>query len=142
MDNVNTITNSAGRVVVLSRTGKIGVVDKDGKELFSVALPYASMLLVNDGDKVEKGQKVAEWDPYSNTIIAEKDGIVSFNDLIENISFQEEIDAVTGIMSRKIIKWKKNTKKALNPYIRLVDEKGNVTYTAEKGDNHEKKKPG
>jgi len=126
LDNVNTITNSAGRVVVLSRTGKIGVVDKDGKELFSVALPYASMLLVNDGDTVEKGQKVAEWDPYSNTIIAEKDGIVSFNDLIENISYQEEVDAITGIVSRKVINWKTNTKKALNPSIRLVDDKGDV----------------
>ena len=126
LDNVNTITNSAGRVVVLSRTGKIGVVDKDGKELFTVALPYASMLLVNNGDTVEKGQKVAEWDPYSNTIIAEKDGIVSFNDLIENVSYQEEMDAITGIVSRKVINWKTNTKKALSPSIRLVDDKGNV----------------
>ena len=126
LENVNTITNSAGRVVVLSRTGKIGVVDKDGKELFSAALPYASMLLVNDGDTVDKGQKVAEWDPYSNTIIAEKDGIVSFNDLIEDVSFQEEVDAITGIVSRKVINWKTNTKKALNPSIRLVDDKGNV----------------
>ncbi len=125
-DNVNTITNSAGRVVVLSRTGKIGVVDKEGKELFTVALPYASMLLVNEGDKVEKGQKVAEWDPYSNTIIAEKDGTVSFNDLIENVSYQEEVDSMTGIVSRKVINWKANTKKALSPSIRLVDDKGNM----------------
>ena len=126
LDNVNTITNSAGRVVVLSRTGKIAVVDKDGKEQFSCALPYASMLVVNEGDKVEKGQKVAEWDPYSNTIIAEKDGIVSFNDLIENVSYQEEVDSMTGIVSRKVINWKTNTKKALSPSIRLVDESGNV----------------
>jgi DNA-directed RNA polymerase subunit beta' len=126
LDNVNTITNSAGRVVVLSRTGKIAVVNKDGKELFSCALPYASMLVVNEGDKVEKGQKVAEWDPYSNTIIAEKDGIVSFNDLIENVSYQEEVDSMTGIVSRKVINWKANTKKALSPSIRLVDDNGNI----------------
>ena len=126
LDNVNTIVNSAGRVVVLSRSGKIAVVNKDGKELFSCALPYASMLVVNDGDKVEKGQKVAEWDPYSTTIIAEKDGIVSFNDLIENVSYQEEVDTMTGIVSRKVINWKTNTKKALSPSIRLVDESGNI----------------
>jgi len=126
LNNVNTITNSAGRVVVLSRTGKIAVVNKDGKELFSCALPYASMLVVNEGDSVEKGQKVAEWDPYSNTIIAEKDGIVSFNDLIENVSYQEEVDSMTGIVSRKVINWKTNTKKALSPSIRIVDENGNV----------------
>ena len=126
LDNVNTVVNSANRVVVLSRNGKIAITDNKGKEIFSVALPYASMLLVNEGDKVVKGQKVAEWDPYSNTIIADKAGTVSFNDLVENISFQEEVDAATGIMSRKVINWKTNTKKALSPSIRLVDESGNI----------------
>ena len=126
LKNTNTITNSAGRVVVLSRNGRIAVTDKKGKELFDCELQYASMLLVNEGDYVVKGQKVAELDPYSNTIIAERDGIVSFNDLIENVSFQEEVDNVTGIMSRKVINWKQNTKKALSPSIRLVDESGNV----------------
>ena len=126
LENVNTITNSAGRVIVLSRNGKIAIVDKNGKEIFSCGLPYASMLLVNEGDAVSKGQKVAEWDPYSNTIIADRDGTVSFNDLVENVSFQEEIDSVTGIMSRKIINWKQNTKKTLSPSIRLLDESGNI----------------
>ena len=126
LSGVETIKNSAGRIVVLSRNGKISVVDSDDKELFSSNLPYASMLIVNDGDTVEKGAKVAEWDPYSNTIIAEKDGIVSFNDLVENVSYQEEVDSMTGIVSRKVINWKTNTKKALKPAITLVDAKGNV----------------
>ncbi|MCR5193916.1 MAG: DNA-directed RNA polymerase subunit beta' [Alphaproteobacteria bacterium] len=126
LNGVSTIKSSAGRVVVLSRNGKIAVVSGTGDELFSCALPYASMLIVNDGDSVEKGAKVAEWDPYSNTIIAEKDGIVNFNDLIENVSFQEEVDAMTGIVSRKVINWKTNTKKALQPAIRLVNENGDV----------------
>ncbi len=126
LSGVNTIKNSAGRVVVLSRNGKLTIVDDEGKELFSSNLPYASMLIVNDGDKVEKGAKVAEWDPYSNTIIAEKDGIVNFNDLIENVSYQEEVDSMTGIVSRKVINWKTNTKKALKPAVTLVDESGNV----------------
>lgn len=123
---VNTITNSNGRVVVLSRNGKVAVVDAKGEVQFSCDLPYASMLIKNDGDTVEKGEKVAEWDPYSNTIIAEKDGIAQFKDLIENVSFQEEVDSMTGIVSRKVINWKTNTKKALSPAITLVDEKGNV----------------
>ena len=126
LSGVNTIKNSAGRVVVLSRNGKLAIVDAEGKELFSSNLPYASMLIVNDGDTVEKGAKVAEWDPYSNTIIAEKDGIVNFNDLIENVSYQEEVDSMTGIVSRKVINWKTNTKKALKPAVTLVDDKGNV----------------
>ena len=126
LNGVNTIKSSAGRVVVMSRNGKVAVMSDKGDELFSCALPYASMLIVNDGDKVEKGAKIAEWDPYSNTIIAEKDGIVSFNDLVENVSFQEEVDTMTGIVSRKVINWKTNTKKALQPAIRLVNENGDV----------------
>ena len=126
LSGVSTIKNSAGRVVVLSRNGKISVVDEDNKERFSCALPYAAMLIVNDGDTVEKGAKVAEWDPYSNTIIAEADGIVNFNDLVENVSYQEEVDSMTGIVSRKVINWKTNTKKALKPAVTLVDTKGNI----------------
>ncbi|MDR2412952.1 MAG: DNA-directed RNA polymerase subunit beta' [Rickettsiales bacterium] len=126
LSNVNTIKNSIGRVVVLSRNGEISVLDKKGEKLFSHKLPYASMLIVNDGDAVEKGAKVAEWDPYSSTIIAEKDGIVRFGDLIENVSYQEEVDSMTGIMSRKVINWKTSTKKALKPAVVLVDEKGDI----------------
>ena len=81
LSSVNTIKNSAGRVVVLSRNGELSVVDAKGETLFNTKLPYASMLIVNDGDTVDKGAKVAEWDPYSNTIIAEKDGIVQFQAL-------------------------------------------------------------
>ena len=124
--DANTIKNQSGRVVVLSRNGRIAVVDDAGVEMFSCALPYASMLIVNDGDTVEKGAKVAEWDPYSNTIIAETDGAVSYIDLIENVSYQEEVDSMTGIVSRKVINWKTNTKKAMQPKIALVDAKGEV----------------
>ena len=126
LSGVNTIKNSAGRVVVLSRNGELSVVDAKGEKLFTSSLPYASMLIVNDGDTVDKGAKVAEWDPYSNTIIAEKDGIVQFQDLVENVSYQEEVDSMTGIVSRKVINWKANTKKALNPAITLVNDRGEV----------------
>ncbi|MDR1360836.1 MAG: DNA-directed RNA polymerase subunit beta' [Rickettsiales bacterium] len=126
LTGVRTIKNSVGRVVVLSRNGEIAIVDKKGKEQFSQKLPYSAMLIVNDGDSVEKGAKVAEWDPYSNTIIAEKGGIVAFNDLVENMSYAEEMDAMTGIVSRKVINWKSTTKKALKPAIVLTDEKGEV----------------
>ena len=126
LTNVNTIKNSAGRIVVLSRNGELAVVDDNGENLFSTKIPYAAMMIVNDGDRVEKGAKVAEWDPYSNTIIAEKDGTVQFQDLIENVSYQEEVDSMTGIVSRKVINWNANTKKALNPAIVLVDDQGQV----------------
>ncbi len=126
LDGVETIKNSMGRVIVLSRNGKIAIMGDKGEKLFETGLPYASMLIVNDGDAVEKGSKVAEWDPYANTIIAEKYGVVQFSDLIENVSLSEEMDAATGIISRKVTNWKTNTKKALKPAIALTDSKGEI----------------
>ena len=125
-DGVSTIANSAGRIVVLSRNGKIAVADKKGVELFSQKLPYASMLVVSEGASVEAGAKLAEWDPYSNTIIAEKSGKVAFSDLIENVSYSEELDATTGITARKVTNWKAVTKKPLKPSVMLVGEDGNI----------------
>ncbi|MDR1071651.1 MAG: DNA-directed RNA polymerase subunit beta' [Rickettsiales bacterium] len=118
------IQNSAGRQVVLSRNAGIRIEDKDGNELFKTKLPYAAMLVVSDGDAVKKSDKLVEWDPYANVIIAEKDGIVSFEDLVENLSYSEELDPLTGITTRKVVNWKQSTKKSLNPRIILKDEKG------------------
>jgi DNA-directed RNA polymerase subunit beta' len=118
------IQNSAGRQVVLSRNAGIMIEDKDGNELFKTKLPYAAMLVVSDGDAVKKSDKLVEWDPYANVIIAEKDGIVSFEDLVENLSYSEELDPLTGITTRKVVNWKQSTKKSLNPRIVLKDEKG------------------
>jgi DNA-directed RNA polymerase subunit beta' len=119
------IANSVGRLVVLSRNSQIKVVGKDGNELFATKLPYASMLVAGDRDEVSKGDKLVEWDPYANVIIAERDGIVSFEDLVENLSYSEEVDPLTGITARKIMNWKTATKKSLNPKIILKDANGN-----------------
>ena len=120
------VTNSAGKQIVVSRNAKVLVTDAKGNQLFSEKLPYASWLIVKDGANIEKGAKIAEWDPYSNLIIAEKDGKVQLKDMIENISFTENVDPMTGITSRKVMNWKNQTKKALQPKISLVNDKGEV----------------
>ncbi|MDR1826576.1 MAG: DNA-directed RNA polymerase subunit beta' [Rickettsiales bacterium] len=119
------IENGLGRQVVLSRGAHIKISDKSGAEVFSTKLPYASMLVVSDGNKVKRGDKLVEWDPYANVVIAEKDGTVAFDGLIENLSYSEDQDPLTGITTRKIINWKQNTKKSLNPKIVLKDDAGN-----------------
>ncbi len=124
--DVKTITNKNGKIVVLSKNGEIEILDKDGEKLFSQKLPYASMLIVKEGDTVEQGTKVAEWDPYSSPIIAEADGRIDFGDLIENVSYQEELDATTGIVTRKVTNWKSISKKPLNPCVRLIGDNGKV----------------
>ncbi|MDR2269140.1 MAG: DNA-directed RNA polymerase subunit beta' [Rickettsiales bacterium] len=119
------IVNSAGRQVVLSRNAQIKIVDKNDNQIFVTKLPYAAMLVVSDGDMVSKGDKLVELDPYANVIIAEVDGIVHFSDMVENLSYFEEFDPLTGVTMRKITNWKTGTKKSLNPKIVLKDEDGN-----------------
>ncbi len=132
LKDVDLIKNSSGKTIVLSRNSSVEVVDDNGKELFSTNLPYSSILMVKDGDIIEKDAQIAETDPYSISIIAEKDGKVSFIDMIENVSFVEEVNALTGIVSRKVANWRNSTKKTLKPSISLVDESGNVIHVDDK----------
>ena len=122
--DANIIKNSAGRHMVLSKKAIAKIVDDNDETLFETKLPYASMLVVPDGDMIQKGGKLVEWDPYANVIVAETDGKVQFNDLVENLSYSEEVDPMTGITTRKITNWKQATKKPLNPKIILTDAAG------------------
>ncbi len=126
IESGSVITNSVGKNIVMSRNADIVVVDKNGNEKLRQRLPYAATLAVNDGQTVARGDRLCEWDPYSNLIIAEKDGRVNLNDLLENISYSDETDAMTGLTSRKVVNWKNHTRKTLKPSITLVDAKGEV----------------
>ena len=121
-----TVVNSTGKSIVVSRNSRIAIVNAAGKELFSARLPYSSWLIVGDGVAVKKGTKLVEWDSYADLIIAEKDGRINMMDMVENISFAESVDPMTGIISRKILNWKNQTKKAMQPRIAIVNEKGDV----------------
>ena len=49
-------------------------------------VPYGARLKVDEGDKVKRGQRIAEWDPYTRPMLTEVDGIVAFEDLVEGVS--------------------------------------------------------
>ncbi len=126
------LTNSIGRQIVMSRSCDLFVTDKKGKEIAKYRLPYASSLLVKNGEEIKRGDKLAEWDPYSNMIIAEYDGTIKLNDLVENVSYSDETDAVTGLVSRRIIDWKSLTKKTLKPSITILDKDGEIIKSGKK----------
>ncbi|MBX9696766.1 MAG: DNA-directed RNA polymerase subunit beta', partial [Alphaproteobacteria bacterium] len=88
-------------------------------------IPYGAKLLTDEGQKVTRGQKIAEWDPYTIPIIAERDGVINYVDLVENQSVREVFDDATGITSRVVIDWRQQSRAAdLKPRIILRDEKG------------------
>jgi DNA-directed RNA polymerase subunit beta' len=123
----NLVINSAGMQVVMSRSCEVLLVDDKGNERARYKIPYGSRLIVDDGYKIEKGQKIAEWDPYTLPIITEKSGKVIFTDMLEGLSIRSIMDDTTGISSKVIIESKQYSKGAdLRPRIQLLDKKGKM----------------
>jgi DNA-directed RNA polymerase subunit beta' len=130
LKDVKTVENSLGQVVVFNNDGEILL--KNGDAIVRKWKAKKNLILsVKDGAHVEKGIIVANEDNM-NAIVANEAGIVSYNDLEENISYQEEVDNTTGIVSAKVIDWKGKSKKPLNPAILLVNENGEIISSGKK----------
>lgn len=112
------------QLVVLGRTGEIRIMDtKSGKQLISNHMPYGSLLHVEAGSNVQKGDLLASWDPYNAVIISEFPGKVRLENIIEGITFREEADEQTGHREKVIIESRDKTR---IPSIQVCDKKGEV----------------
>jgi DNA-directed RNA polymerase subunit beta' len=110
--------------IVVSRLAELKIVDKNtGIPLSTHALPYGSKLYVKEGEPITKDSKLCEWDPYNGVIITEFKGRVSYQDLIDGITYREESDEQTGYKEKVIVETRDKTK---NPTLRILDEKGEV----------------
>ena len=67
---------------------------------------YGARLKVDDGDQIKRGQRLAEWDPFTRPILTEVDGVIGFEDLTEGASMSEQVDEATGIAKRMVIDWR------------------------------------
>jgi len=88
--------------VVMSRIGEIHVLDEEGRNRGKYPVPYGAHVRMEEGAPVKRGDRLAEWDPFSIPILAEVDGTVKFGDVVEGKTMQEQVDEVTGL-SRKVI---------------------------------------
>ncbi len=122
--NIPTITDSRGRRIAMARNGEIAIVDMDGRERATFRISYGATLLFEDGHIIAKGDKMAEWDPYTLPIITDSSGTVKYQDLVEGISLEEQVDEATGITNKVVIDWKGRVgkKEDLRPRITLLDE--------------------
>jgi DNA-directed RNA polymerase subunit beta' len=100
--NLTTVKTREGDLVVMRRHGEVHVLDEQKRSRGKYPLSYGAHLKVSDNSTVKKGQLIAEWDPFSIPILAEVDGTIKFDDIIEGKTMQEQVDEVTGL-SRKII---------------------------------------
>ncbi|HXV25662.1 MAG TPA: DNA-directed RNA polymerase subunit beta' [Alphaproteobacteria bacterium] len=129
--NRNIVVNSDGTPVVMGRNCELVLVDEQGREKARHRVPYGAKLLAADNAGVTKGQRLAEWDPYTLPIITEREGIANYVDLVEGLSMREVVDETTGISNRVVIDWKQQPRGSdLKPRITLRDEKGNVVLLA------------
>jgi len=127
LHNIKTIENAAGKLVAVSRSGEVVIVDEIGRERERYKLPYGAELQVREGDAVEGGQIVANWDPHTHPIITEMDGTLRFVDFIDGVTVEKQTDSVTGLSSVVIIdpKQRPSAGKDLRPMVKLLDDKGN-----------------
>ncbi|KQZ71390.1 DNA-directed RNA polymerase subunit beta' [Sphingopyxis sp. Root214] len=120
-----TIVDQRGRRLALSRSGEIAIIDSEGRERASHKLPYGAQILHKDGEKVKKGDRIAEWDPFTMPLITEKQGVVKYQDLEDTKTLIEQVDEATGIAQRVVIEYRsagRAKKEDLQPRLTLLDD--------------------
>ncbi len=119
--NIQFVLNKQGKLTVLNRNGSALIVDETGRERENFKLVYGTILNFKDGDKVFKGNAIAEWDPYSNPIITEVSAKVQFQDIVEGKTMTEQVDPVTGFATKVITESKSSDTK---PTVYMLDANG------------------
>jgi len=122
---MHTIVDQRGRRLALARSGEIAIIDSEGRERASHKLPYGAQILHKDGEKVKKGERIAEWDPFTMPLITEKQGVVKYQDLEDTKTLIEQVDEATGIAQRVVIEYRsagRAKKEDLQPRLTLLDD--------------------
>ena len=110
--------------IVISRTSEIKLIDKKTKNVLSTNnIPYGSILNIENGATLKKGQSVCSWDPFNGVIVSEFAGKIVYENIEQGVTYQVEIDEQTGFQE-KVISESRNKK--LIPTLLIQDNKGNV----------------
>jgi len=127
--------NSEGDLMVMARNVAVVIEGPDGVERAVHRVQYGARLKIDEGDKIKRGQRIAEWDPYTRPILTEIDGVIGFEDLVEGASMTETIDEATGIAKRVVIDWRLNQRSAtLKPSIVIKTVDGKIGKLQRGGD--------
>ncbi|NLH79597.1 MAG: DNA-directed RNA polymerase subunit beta', partial [Phyllobacteriaceae bacterium] len=135
MKNRNVVRDSEGRLIVMGRNVTVAVVDADGSERTSHRLIYGARLFVDEGDKVKRGQRIAEWDPYTRPILTEVEGTIAYEDLVDGQTMQETTDEATGITKRVVVDWRTSSRTSdLKPSIIIKGADGKISRLSRGGE--------
>lgn len=124
-ENMKSITNANGDLVVISRSSEASIRNDKGQEVERYKIPYGAIVHVQDGGAVKAKDKIADWDPHTHPIIAEQSGKVVFVDFVEGVTVMKSSDPLTGLSFFEMIDEAERSAaaKGLKPLIKLVDEK-------------------
>jgi DNA-directed RNA polymerase subunit beta' len=126
LHNMKTVANRDDKLVAVSRSGEVTVIDESGRERERYKVPYGAVISVVDQAAVEAGQIVANWDPHTHPVITEVAGKIQVADLVDGVSVQRNVDEMTGISSQVVTdpKQRGSAGKDLRPMLKLVDDSG------------------
>ena len=118
--NANVAKISGGLLIAMGRNVTIAILDSEGKDRATHRVAYGAKIRVKDGDTVKRGQRLAEWDPYTRPVLADVDGEVGYEDLVDGASVAENTDETTGFTKRVVIDWRTSQRSdSLKPAITI-----------------------
>ncbi|NOZ32931.1 MAG: DNA-directed RNA polymerase subunit beta' [Alphaproteobacteria bacterium] len=133
--NRNLVKDSSKNLIAMGRNLAIVIVDEDGNERASHRVNHGARLRVDDGDMVKRGDRLAEWDPFTRPIISEVAGIAAFEDLVDGTSVSEQTDETTGFTKRLVIDWRTNPRgDGLKPALTVLGKDNEVSKLARGGE--------
>lgn len=109
--DLRTVKNDEGQWVALNKNGSLNIVRDEGRSLeeykkllstksieplqaFTVEL--GTRILVADASRAKPGLKIAEWEQHNIPIICDRPGYVKYEDLVEGISTERDVNKQTG----------------------------------------------
>ena len=102
-ENVDFIQREDGTQISIRRSGLIKLLDENNRQVARYMLPYGASVYVEDGQQIDAGHLLFEWDPYSDSILASRDGIAHFVDIKEDSTYNQIVDEATGMKYKQII---------------------------------------
>jgi DNA-directed RNA polymerase subunit beta' len=114
-------TNDGVKKIVVGRSAEMKITDENsGVVLMTANIPYGSELMISNTTKIKKGDVICKWDPYNAVIVSEVAGKVVYSNIIEGVTYREEVDEQTGFTEVVIIESRDKKK---NPAIHIIDPK-------------------
>jgi DNA-directed RNA polymerase subunit beta' len=132
LTNAKFVTNPDKKLVITSRNAELTIIDDLGRMKETYKVPYGSILSKGNGEAVDAGETVANWDPHTMPVISETKGYIRFVDMIDGQTITRQTDELTGLSSIAILDVAERTGvgKDLRPAIKIVDAKGDDIYLA------------